>query len=1656
MTIHSSTSGASAATVFDFTGGITGATIPGGPDSPTLRQQVGADTLNVTANAGTLVRIGEDEYTGKDDPILSGHTLAVDLAIAETPTRIVLRLDAGKVFDFDALSLFDLNLSVQQLRITTNKGSITVNLPPPADPVENTTASRITLPDIPDLQGIAWAELSDVAGGPLLFQMDDIALSNITHPPQFDGPFTIRIGQNGAILDLAPLLQVTDPDLGEVLSWSAGSAPGHGSLELTGASAPAGGNAIAPGGSVHYTPHAGFAGTDSFQVRVSDGVASASATISVEVAPQMPDRLDLAAASDSGLSSSDNVTAAASLTISGQGGAGDSSSRVLVFIDRNGNARYDAGDTGVTVTMNDGAWSAAGLSTSGLDGGYDIYAQATSSDGTASSARSAPLRVEIDHMPPAIGFGSIALDHDSGTSDSDFVTNVAAQTIRATLSAALQPGDRVQGSLDNGASWLDLTAMVDGTALSWSGATLVAGGGIRLRALDQHGNAGAATARGYTLDLAAPGQQIASAALESDTNIAGDFITSVPGQTVSGTLSAALGPGEFVEVSLNGGDDWVAASASGTDWSLPGVLLPSGGTLQVRVSDQAGNHGETWSHTYCYDAGAPVAGTPVRQDMVNPAGAGFTFTVTYADSGAGIDTSSIGTGNVSVTGPAGALTVVDVSASAGPESHTVTYTVLAPGGGWDANDAGSYTIGINPGVRDLAGNTVAPNAAAHVFSVGVSSAPVLGGAFATPLIDDTDSVAPFAGVTLSEADGDAVTLTISYTAANGTLSGHAALAGGAGNYTLSGSAAAVQAALRELVFTPTANQSDGAPVATTFTLRASDGSASTSNSATVVTTAPVAPTASIVLSDTALAAGESALLTVTFSEAVTGFAASHLTLPGATLGALSSSDGGRTWTARVTPAADTPLAAHQVLLDMRAIVDAGGLAGAGAVAGPHYTVSTVRPTAALSIDDTTLGAGETATLTITFSEAVSGLDESDLTVAGGALSGLASADGGVTWTAILTPSSGAWSDANTVRLDLSGVRNGAGNSGAGVALSNPYAVHTGTAPGTGPQPEPAPEPTPGMVDGVRVTTVRATDPLTGLVNNLVTVPVVTGTRTDDPASPNDALADIPLTATRGAIASTLSVGLPVGAGLQASSPATLLTGSQALLDLISRIEQKTGAGTAAREAMSGAGSAFIEALGQGALLHSATMTPVATSGTGANAIHITGTPGAGGAATGIVIDAARLGAGTVLQLDHVDFAAVSGAITVGGGAGDNIVTGDDASQHLLMGEGDDVLLGGGGNDVLQGGRSAVGQWEFTLANDGALGARHETAVVARGAWEALALGDLDRAQAELAFLSAASGTLTETALLYHAAFGRAADIGGLNYYLSHGVGASTLARAFVASAEWAASGMNALTDGAFVQRLYRQVLDRDGEAAGLAFWNGQLSAGVATRADLLLGFALSDEHRATHAAGLVVAAGAVDTENGWIGASGDDRLEGGAGSDLLVGGDGVDTAVYAGKLADYRLLLGEDDQLRMADQANADVDILLGIERGQFSDGTVDLEFTQADTLATLGLLYQTVLDRAGDIGGLNWWSTQALDRASLVAGFIAAPEFTARYDAMSDAAFVAALYANSGLSTEAAGGSAAWTALLQEHTRAELIGSWIVNTAVLDAQYAQQGLWLV
>ena len=119
----------------------------------------------------------------------------------------------------------------------------------------------------------------------------------------------------------------------------------------------------------------------------------------------------------------------------------------------------------------------------------------------------------------------------------------------------------------------------------------------------------------------------------------------------------------------------------------------------------------------------------------------------------------------------------------------------------------------------------------------------------------------------------------------------------------------------------------------------------------------------------------------------------------------------------------------------------------------------VRPALAssITISDTALKIGDTATVTFSFTEAVTGFTTADLTVPNGTLSGLSSSDGGITWTATLTPSASATAASNVITLDNTGISDVAGNAGSGTSTSGNYAVDT-VRPGTGVRPSRSPTP----------------------------------------------------------------------------------------------------------------------------------------------------------------------------------------------------------------------------------------------------------------------------------------------------------------------------------------------------------------------------------------------------------------------------------------------------------------------------------------------------------------------------------------------------------------------------------------------------------------------
>ena len=106
------------------------------------------------------------------------------------------------------------------------------------------------------------------------------------------------------------------------------------------------------------------------------------------------------------------------------------------------------------------------------------------------------------------------------------------------------------------------------------------------------------------------------------------------------------------------------------------------------------------------------------------------------------------------------------------------------------------------------------------------------------------------------------------------------------------------------------------------------------------------------------------------------------------------------------------------------------------------------------------------------------------------------------------------------------------------------------------------------------------------------------------------------------------------------------------------------------------------------------------------------------------------------------------------------------------------------------------------------------------------------------------------ALIYEAGLDRDGDIdlGGLNFWIDSredGVPFERIAENFLDSPEFESSfgAPEDLSDRELVEQLYLNVLDRDGEEAGVDFWTGELDRTDVSRGDLLVAFADSPENR---------------------------------------------------------------------------------------------------------------------------------------------------------------------------------------------------------------------
>jgi hypothetical protein len=143
-----------------------------------------------------------------------------------------------------------------------------------------------------------------------------------------------------------------------------------------------------------------------------------------------------------------------------------------------------------------------------------------------------------------------------------------------------------------------------------------------------------------------------------------------------------------------------------------------------------------------------------------------------------------------------------------------------------------------------------------------------------------------------------------------------------------------------------------------------------------------------------------------------------------------------------------------------------------------------------------------------------------------------------------------------------------------------------------------------------------------------------------------------------------------------------------------------------------------------------------------------------------------------------------------------------------------------------------------------------------------------------------------------------------------------------------------------------------------------------------------------------------------------DILIGGEGNDALNGGLGIDKAVYVGSSADYKVTIGSDGQLVVADKLESrdGSDALAGVERISFSDKS--LAFDINGNAGASYRLYKAAFDREPDLQGVGYWM-QKLDSGAdlandVASGFINSKEFETLYGAnSSNASFIENLYLN-------------------------------------------------
>ena len=545
-------------------------------------------------------------------------------------------------------------------------------------------------------------------------------------------------------------------------------------------------------------------------------------------------------------------------------------------------------------------------------------------------------------------------------------------------------------------------------------------GGGRLVLSAYNTYSGGTVIKGATLELAANGAAGSGAIAFTDGTVDKLVLDAAAfSGTAFGTSITGFGGGDTIDFAN------IAYDATATLSYANGVLLvkSSGGTVLASLNLTFGLGGSASSLMLASDGSATPHLEISAQAAIISVTADTTGHVTVLNAGKVVTISVNFSNTVSVTG-APQLLLNDGKAAtylSGSGSHTLVFSYNVQDGD-NTSDLQVQSLSLNAGtIKDPGGQDAGlGRAATDLHLVVDTAAPTVSvTASATALLAGQTSTVTF---TFSEAvTGFALSDT---TVSGGTLS----------NLVHVGLNASHQD-IYTATFTPDVTNAEAGSVQVNASSYAdSAGNAGAASSTVSFTGDTKAPTVQVTADHNTLTAGDSAVVTFTFSEAVTGFGLGDVTVLGGTLGNLShvgvDSSGHDVYTATFTPDA-TNTEAGSVQVNASSYTDVAGNSGAASNT-ISFTGDTKAPTVSVAADHSALLAGQTAVVTFTFSEAVASFALNDVTVHGGALGSLVhvgvNGSGQDIYTATFTPDA-TNAEAGSIKVNASSYSDTAGNAG---------------------------------------------------------------------------------------------------------------------------------------------------------------------------------------------------------------------------------------------------------------------------------------------------------------------------------------------------------------------------------------------------------------------------------------------------------------------------------------------------------------------------------------------------------------------------------------------------------------------------------------------------